>query len=135
MFQKILAVLDPTQPYHCVLDTALSYARVNQAQVRLITSSEDQSLIGSESDAYIDITQIVEQTDQALVEAAQLWNADLIVTARALNPELQRSLPCSVLIVRQDDRTISITMQLKPPSPSLEARSHLERLLNLTSSL
>ncbi|MBD1844741.1 hypothetical protein H6F89_15315 [Cyanobacteria bacterium FACHB-63] len=135
MFQKILAVLDPAQPCHCVLDTALSYARANHAQLRLITSSEDKLLIEAESDASIDITQLVEQTDQALVEAAQLWDADLIVTARALNPELQRSLPCSVLIVRQDDQTISITMQLKSPSPSLEARSHLERLLDLTPSV
>ncbi|MBD1824855.1 universal stress protein [Cyanobacteria bacterium FACHB-DQ100] len=135
MFQKILAVLDPTQSCHCVLTTALSYARANQAQIRLITSSEDKLLIEAGSDAYIDIAQLVEQTDQALVEAAQLWNADLIVTARALNPELQRTLPCSVLIVRQDDQTISITMQLKPLAPNLEVRSHLERLLALTPSL
>jgi K+-sensing histidine kinase KdpD len=140
MFQRILVVLEDDPSQHCVFNTALRFARANQAQLCLVDLRTNQaSNMRSLAEMAIglgiqvDISELSEKTEQALISTARNWYADLIVIGHALHPTLSPILPCTVLIVQQEqERTISMTMQLKPQVPDIEVRNRLERLLDLT---
>lgn len=155
MFRRILVVLSEGHVQHCVFNncvfnTALRFAHANQARLYLVGWSEDQKLsksnLRSLAEAAIALGVRVEVTlsqtrEQALIEIAENWSADLIIIGQALQDCLIQSLPCTVLMVQQDSSpnelcgatgTIAITMHLKPQAPDLATRNRLEKLLELT---
>ncbi|MCU0550583.1 MAG: universal stress protein [Leptolyngbya sp. Prado105] len=152
MFQRILVILEDIQSRHCVFNTALRFAKANQARLCVVDLLADHSLendLRSLAESTIPFgtpierLELVEKTDGAILKTAEHWNADLIVLGHAVPLSLCQTLPCTVLIVQQKihfneiseaTQTISITMQLKPQSPDLAVRNRLERLLELTPS-
>ncbi|MGG6263004.1 universal stress protein [Leptolyngbya sp. AN03gr2] len=139
MFQRILVVLEEAQSRSCVFNTALRFAQANHAHLCLVDLLEEnmRSLAETARDAGIrvEISELAEKTDRALINTAENWYADLIVMAHALHPVLIPLLPCTVLIVQQENNgTISMTMQLKSQAPDLAVRQRLERSLELIPS-
>lgn len=143
MFQRILVVLNEAQSQHCVFNISLRYAKANQAQLCLVDLDEGQGLELSNARSLIataiavgiraEMIVLINKTEQALIEAAKDWRADLMVMGSAMHPSLIPVLPCTVLIVQQtSNSTISMTMQLKPKVSDLTVRDRLERVLELT---
>lgn len=151
MFRRILVVLSEGHFQHCVFNTALRFAQANHARLYLVGLSAAQessrNTIRSQAEAAmalglsVEMTELSQNIDQALIEAAEQWSADLIVIGQALHPRLIQSLPCTVLMVQQNDTpnaicgtsgTISMAMQLKPQALDLATRTQLEKLLELT---
>lgn len=140
MFQRILVVLDDAHPERCIFNTAWAYAKANQAQLRWIVLTQPQATSHSQTtisiEEWTDFTETIEQTETALLDIAQTWNADLVILGSEIALSLTERLSCSVLMVQQrSDQTISMTLlQRQPKIEGAELRHRLEKLLDLTPS-
>lgn len=141
MFNKILVVLDATQPQSCVFTIALAYAKLFQAEVLLLHNSpasprdcfvrdeinqpalaklRSLQKIATGMGLSVDFAQFNGQTEQNLWRFSQQWSPDLILIdpndfcedSETLQSDIIYNAPCSVLLVHRPQENKAISMRM-----------------------